>query len=196
MSSTMKKRKDNVDEGSNLLDSLVPDNNVKPSKSAWFENLIQNAKCKMCVASEAIKQRSMEIANWILNTRIVKSHLPVNVKNLIGIVMGTKYCVKPIIHKYSEGKLNAKRITALKYNAIIHKMEILDKVDPLNQMMLLNECKTFLLNEKLILFKGIECIETLDMKFEKLGDEGEMYEKSFSSRYQVIIYKYGIDFAL
>ena len=150
----------------------------------------------MCVASETIKQRSMEIANWILNTRIVKSYLPANVKNLIGLVTGTKYCVNPIIRKYSEGKLNAKRITTLKNNAISHKMEILDKVDPLNQMMLLNKRKTFLLNENLILFKGIECNETLDMKFEKLGGEGEMYEKSFSSRSQVIIHKYDIDFAL
>ena len=150
----------------------------------------------MCVASETIKQRSIEIANWILNTRIVKSHLPANAKKLIGMVMGTKYCVKPIIRKYSEEKLNAIELTAIKNIEIIHKMKILDKVDPLNQMMLLNERKTFLLNERLILFKGIECNETLDMKFEKLGSEGKMIEKSFSSRSQVIIYKYDIDFSL
>ena len=45
MFSTMKKRKEDVDVGSNLLDDLVPDINVKPSKIAWFENFIQNAKC-------------------------------------------------------------------------------------------------------------------------------------------------------
>ena len=75
MSSTkqkMKKRIGNVDAGANLLDSLVPDINVpimKPSEIAWFENWIQNAKCKMLEASETIKQRSMEIANWILNKK-------------------------------------------------------------------------------------------------------------------------------
>ena len=60
---TMKKRKDDFDVGLNLLDGLVPDINVKLSKSAWFENSIQNLKCKICVASETIKHTSMEIVN-------------------------------------------------------------------------------------------------------------------------------------
>ena len=41
-------------------------------------------------------------------------------------------------------------------------MKILDKVDPLNQMMLLNERKTYLLNKRMIFLKGIKCNETLD----------------------------------
>ena len=184
---TMKKRYDDVDGGANLLDSLVPDINVpfmKPSKGALFKNWIQNAKCKMHEASETIKKRSMEIANWILNKRIVKSHLPAKIKDLIKMVMGTKYSEKPIIHKYSEEKLSAKRITAFKNNAIIYKLKILDNVDPLNQMILLNERKTYLLNKRVILLKGIKCNETLDVKFEKLGSEGRMIEKSFSFHFK------------
>ena len=76
----------------------------------------------------------------------MKSHLPAKVKELIKMVLKTKYSDEQIIHKYSEEKLSAKRITAFKNNAIIYKMKILDKVDPLNQMMLLNERKTYLLN--------------------------------------------------
>ena len=198
---TMKKRNHDDEVGSNLLDSLVPDINVpimKPSKGAWFKNWIQNAKCKMHDASETIKQRNMEIANWILNKRIVKSHLPAKIKDLIKVVMGTKYSEKPIIHKYSEEKLSAKIITAFKNNAIIYKLKILDNVDPLNQMILLNERKTYLLNKRVILLKGIKCNETLDVKFEKLGSEGRMIEKSFSftSRPQVIMNEYDIESAL
>ena len=109
---TMKKRDDDVDVSANLLDSLVPDINVpimKPSRGAWFKNWIQNAKCKMHEASETIKKRSMEISNWILNKRIVKSHLPAKIKDLIKMVMGTEYFEKPLIHKYFEEKLSAKK---------------------------------------------------------------------------------------
>ena len=116
---TMKKSNDDVVAGVNLLDSLVPDINVpimKPEKGAWFKNWIQNAKCKMREASETIKRRSMEIANWILNKRIVKSHLPAKIKDLIKMVMETKYSEKPFI---PEEKLSVKRITAFKNNAII-----------------------------------------------------------------------------
>ena len=124
---TMEKRNGDVDAGANLLDSLVPDIDVpimKPSKGVWFKNWIQNAKCKMHEASETIKQRSMEIANWILNMRIVKSHLPAKIKELIKMVMETEYSDEPIIHKCSEEELSAKRITAFKNNAIIYKMKI------------------------------------------------------------------------
>ena len=198
---TMEKRNDDVDTSANLLDSLVPDIDVPimtPSKGAWFKNWIQNAKCKMHEASETIKQRSMEIANWILNKRIVKSHLPAKIKELIKMVMETKYSDKPIIHKYSEEKLSVKRITAFKNKAIIYKMKILDEVDPLNQMILLNERKTYLLNKRLILLKGIKCNETLEVKFEKLGSGGKMIEKSFTftSRPQVIMNEYDIESAL
>ena len=195
---TMKKSNDDVVTGVNLLDSLVPDINVpimKPNKGAWFKNWIQNAKCKMRGASETIKRRSTEIANWISNKRIVNSHLPAKIKDLIIMVMETKYSEKPYI---PEEKLSVKRITAFKNNTIIYKMEILDNVDPLNQMNLLNERKTYILNKRLILLKGIKCNETLDVKFKKLGSGGRMIEKSFTftSRPQVIMNEYDIESAL
>ena len=82
--------------------------------------------------------------------------------------METKYSEKPIIHEYSEGKLSAKRITAFKNNAIIYKMKILHEVDPLNQMMILYKRKTYLLNKRVTLLKGVKCNETLEVKFENL----------------------------
>ena len=168
------------------------------SKGAWFKNWIQNAKCRMHGASETIKRRSMDIANWILNKRIVKSHLPAKIKELIKMVMETKYSDEPIIHKYFEEKLSVKRITVFKNKAIIYKMKILDEVDPLNQMILLNERKTYLLNKRLILLKGIKCNETLDVKFKKLGSGERMIEESFTftSRPQVIMNEYDIESAL
>ena len=50
----------------------------------------------------------------------------------------------------------------------------------------------------MILLKGIKCNETLELKFEKLGSEGRMIEKSFSStsRPQVIMNKTEIESAL
>ena len=48
-----------------------------------------------------------------------------------------------------------KRISAFQNNAIVHKLKVLDNKDPLNQMMLLNDRKTFLLNKRLIKLKGI-----------------------------------------
>ena len=69
--------------------------------------------------------------------------------------------------------------------------------DPLKQMMSLNKRETFLLNKRLILLRGIKCNETLEVNFEKIGSEGRMIEKSFSStsRPQVIM-KNGIGSAL
>ena len=68
----------------------------------------------------------------------------------------------------------------------------------LNQMMLLNTRNTYLLEKRLNLLKGIKCNETLENKFEKLGGEGQMIEKSFTftSRPQVIMSKTGIESAL
>ena len=186
MNSTKQKLAQNngLDAGANLLDSLVPDIKVpimEPSKGVWFKNWIKNAKCKMREASENIKRKNMQIAHWILNTKIMKSALPDKTKDMITLVMRSKYLNKPINYNYSKEKLNVKRITAFKNNAIIYRMRILDTVDPLNQMILLNERKTFLLNKRLILLKGIKCNETLEVKFEKLGSEGRKIEKSFLS---------------
>ena len=128
----------------------------------------------------------------------MKSALPEKTKEMITLVMGSKYSNKPINYNYSKEKLSVKRNTAFKNNAIIYRMKILDIVDPLNQMILLNERKTFLLNKKLTLLKGIKCNETLEVKFEKLGSGGKMIEKSFpfTSRPQVIMNEYEIETAL
>ena len=143
-----------------FLDSLVPDIKVpimKPSKGVWFKNGIKNAKCKMREASETIKRKSMQITHWILNTKIMKSALPEKTKEMISLVMGSKY-----------SKLSVKRNTAFENTVITYRMKILDKVDPLKKMILLNERKTFLLRKRLTLLKGIKCNETLEVKFEKL----------------------------
>ena len=65
-------------------------------------------------------------------------------------------------------------------------------------MMLLNTRKTYLLEKRLSLLKGIKCNETLEVKFEKLGSGGQMIEKSFTftSRPQIIMNKTGIETAL
>ena len=193
----MKKPNDDVDAGANLLDCMVPDINVpimKPSKRNRFNSKkwIDNAKTKL---SENVERKSLKIANWILNTRIVKSHLSPKIKELIKMVMETKYSEKPISR---EEKLSVKRITAFKKNAIIYKMKILDNVDPLNQMNLLNQRKTYLLDKRLTLLRGIKCNETLEVKFEKIGSGGRVIEKSFTftSRPQVIMNKYDIESAL
>ena len=48
------------------------------------------------------------------------------------------------------------------------------------------------------LLKGVKCNETLEVKFENLGSEGQMIEKSFTftSRPQVIMNKTGVESAL
>ena len=65
-------------------------------------------------------------------------------------------------------------------------------------MMLLCTRKTYLLDKRLNLIQGIKCNETLEVKFEKLGSEGRMIEKSFtfSSRPQVIMNEHDIESAL
>ena len=60
---------------------------------------------------------------------------------------------------------------------------MLNQDDLLNQMMLLNTRKTYLLDKRLNLLKDIKCNETLEVKFEKLGSEGRMIESlSYSLR--------------
>ena len=114
------------------------------------------------------------------------------------LVMKSKYSDKPIEYKYSDDKLSEKRNTAFKNNVIIYKLKVLNHDDPLKQMILLKERKIFLLNKRMILLKGIKCNETSEVKFEKLGIEGRMIEKSFSftSRPQVIMNKNEIESAL
>ena len=112
--------------------------------------------------------------------------------------MKSKYYKVPSQNPYQNNKLSEKKNTAFKNNAIVYKLRILNRDDPLNQMMLLNTRKTYLLDKRLNLLKGIKCNETLEVKFEKLGSEGRMIEKSFSftSKPQVIMNKNGIESAL
>ena len=185
----------------NLLDTNVPEINVpimelserKPNKTnrfnsrKWFQN--------------AVKQTSLQIAHWILNTgkKIIKKlPLPAKIKDLVELVMKSKYYKVPSQNPNQNNKLSEKKNTAFKNNAIVYKLRILNRDDPLNQMMLLNTRKTYLLDKKLNLLKGIKCNETLEVKFEKLGSEGVMIEKSFSftSKPQVIMNKNGIESAL
>ena len=185
----------------NLLDTNVPEINVpimelserKPSKTnrfnsrKWFQN--------------AVKQTSLQIAHWILNTgkKIIKKlPLPAKIKDLVELVMKSKYYKVPSQNPNQNNKLSEKKNTAFKNNAIVYKLKVLNPDDPLNQMMLLNTRKTYLLDKKLNLLKGIKCNETLEVKFEKLGSEGVMIEKSFSftSKPQVITNKNDIESAL
>ena len=183
-----------------ILDSIVPDIDfpiLKPKKISKFSisKWIDNAKMKI---SENIQNKNLQIADWILNTKIEKLKIPPKTKKLMELVMKSKYSDKPIEYKYSDDKLSEKRNTAFKNNVIIYKLKVLNHDDPLKQMILLKERKTFLLNKRLILLKGIKCNETLEVKFEKLGSEGRMIEKSFSftSRPQVIMNKNEIESAL
>ena len=159
----------------NLLDTNVPEINVpimelserKPNKTnrfnsrKWFQN--------------AVKQTSLQIAHWILNTgkKIIKKlPLPAKIKDLVELVMKSKYYKVPSQNPNQNNKLSEKKNTAFKNNAIVYKLRILNRDDPLNQMMLLNTRKTYLLDKRLNLLKGIKCNETLEVKFEKLGSEG------------------------
>ena len=185
----------------NLLDTNVSEINVpimelrekKTSKTnrfnsrEWFQN--------------AVRQTSLQIADWILNTgkKIMKKlPLPEKIKNLVELVMKSKYYKVPNQNPNQNNKLSEKKNTAFKNNAIVYKLKVLNPDDPLNQMMLLNTRKTYLLDKRLNLLKGIKCNETLEVKFKKLGSEARMIEKSFTftSRPQVIMNKHDIESAL
>ena len=144
--------------------------------------------------SRKIKQKSMQIADWILNAKIVKApakSLPAKIKDLMKLILNSKYSDVELSHNYKKDKLSVKKISAFKNNAIIYKMKVIDNKDPLNQMMLLNDRKTFLLNKRLNQLNGIKCNEILEVNFEKLGVEGRMIEKSstFTSKPQAMMNK-------
>ena len=141
-----------------ILDSIVPDIDVpvlKPKKYSKFSinKWIDNAKIKI---SENVQKNSLKIADWILNTKIKKLKVPPKTKELMELVMKSKYSDRPIEYKYSDDKLSEKRNTAFKNNVIIYKLRVLNHDDPLKQMMLLKERKTFLLDKRLILLRGIK----------------------------------------
>ena len=132
----------------------------------------------------------MQITHWILNTeieKIKKLPLPAKVKDLVDLVRKSKYYKVP----FHNSKLSEEKNTAFKNNAIVYKLKVWNLDDPLNQMMLLNTRKTYLLEKRLKSLKGIKCNETLEVKFEKLGSEGRAgwSKKSFTftSRPQVIM---------
>ena len=164
-----------------------PPGRPRVNSREWFQN--------------AVKQTSLQIADWILNTgkKIIKKlPLPAKIKDLVELVMKSKYYKVPSQNLNQNNKLSEKKNTAFKNNAIVYKLKLLNPDDPLNQMMLLNTRKTYLLDKRLNLLKGIKCNETLEVKFQKLGGEGEMIDKSFTftSRPQVIMIKNGIESAL
>ena len=111
---------------------------------------------------------------------------------MIEKVMETKYLDNPT----KEEILSEKKITAFKNNAIVYKLEVVNQDDSSNQMMLVNKRKTYLHDTRLSLLKGFKCNETLEIKFEKLGGEGRMIEKSFTSGPQVTMTKNEIESAL
>ena len=183
-----------------ISDSIVPDIDVpilKPKNISKFSinRWIDDAKMKI---SENVQHNSLKIADWILKTEIKNLKISPKTEKLMELVMKSKYFDKPIEYKYSDDKLSEKRNTAFKNNVIIYKLKGLNHDDPLKQMILFKERKTFLINKRLILLKGIKCNETLEVKFEKLGSEGKMIEKSFSftSKPQVIMNKNEIESAL
>ena len=59
------------------------------------------------------------------------------------LVMRSKYYKVP----FQNNNLSEKKNTAFKNNAIVYKLRILNPDDPLNQMMLLNTRKTYLLEK-------------------------------------------------
>ena len=112
--------------------------------------------------------------------------------------MKSKYYKVPSQNPNQSNKLSEKKNTAFKNNAIVYKLKVLSPDDPLNQMMLLNTRKTYLLDKRFNLLEGIKCNDTLEVKFEKLGSEARMIEKSFTftSRPQTIMNKHDIESAL
>ena len=99
----------NSEVGEFILDSIVPDINVtimKLSRKKTFnmEKWIDKTTAKI---STKIKQKSMQIANWILNTKIEKNQvhakakgLPGKIKDLMKLVLKSKYSDVEISHNY------------------------------------------------------------------------------------------------
>ena len=125
---------------------------------------------------------------------MIKLPLPAKIKDLVELVMKRKYYKVP----FQNNTVSEKKNTAFKNNAIVDKLKLLNADDPLNQLMLHNTRKTYLLDKRLNLLKGIKCNETLEVKFRKLCGEGGMIDKSFTFTFrpQVIMNKNGIEFAL
>ena len=68
-----------------------------------------------------------------------KLPLPAKIEDLIKLVMKSEYSKKT----FKNNKLSIEKNTAFKNNAIVYQIKILDKNDPLNQMMKLNARRSF-----------------------------------------------------
>ena len=117
-----------------ILDMPLEDIKVQPITPTKYENrfnlseIIDNAKTKTI---EIIKQNANTLADWILNTKIVKKVLPEKIQKLIDVVKNTVYSKKPVsLHnRYisDEGKLlklSRKRVTAFKNNAVEYNLTV------------------------------------------------------------------------
>ena len=162
-----------------LLDTNVPDINVPIMKMSKRKPTKTNRFNSRKLSQYAVKQTSLQIADWILNTGInemKKSPLPLKIKDFVELVMKSKYHKVP----FHNNKLGEKQMTAFKNNAIVYKLKLENRDDPLNQMMLLNTRKTYLLDKRLNLLKGIKCYETFEVKFQTLSVESGVINKSFT----------------
>ena len=115
-----------------LLDMPLEDIKVQPITPTKYE-------------IEIIKQNANALADWILNTEIDKQVLPTKIQKLIDVVKNAVYSKKPVNpqNRYisDEGKilkLNRKRVTAFKNNAVEYNLTIRNNGDPLHQILLLN----------------------------------------------------------
>ena len=116
-----KKRMTTKRPDTNILDSDVPDINVpimEFSKRKRFNiKWVEDAKRKL---ADKIKQKSEEIAEWILKKEIKKTkkiQLPAQVADLIKLVMKSEYSKKKFgANKSSEKKIQLSRIMQLYTN--------------------------------------------------------------------------------
>ena len=80
-------------------------------------------------SKNAVKQTSLQIADWILNTgkKIIKKlPLPAKIKDLLELVMKSKYYKVPSQNPNQNNKLSEKKNTAFKNNAIVYKLKLFE----------------------------------------------------------------------
>ena len=94
--------------GEFILDSIVPEIIVpimKPSRRKPFEikKWINNATTEI---SKQIIQKNMEKEKWILNAKIEKYQVPSKIKNLVKLVLKSRYSDVEMSHNYKKKKLS------------------------------------------------------------------------------------------
>ena len=139
---------------------------------------------KLKTAANLILKNANEIADWILNTKAVKQILPNKILKLIDEVKNITDSKKPVNissaalqNKFDESgdsvKLYIKKSSAFKNKAAQYELNVLNDIDPLDQMHLLNSTKAYLINKKMNQLNSIKCTEALQLVSEKLGgDDG------------------------